>query len=211
MKQKRVAEIVWWLGIRPEGLMKHRQPMAHPMPYQGLAQCALNRTLLAFMLLFVLASDALAQRTATAAGHCAADEVTYFSCPLAGLDKIASLCGTVSESPIVPVPEEKLRVAGELASLTFLEYRYGSLDRIELRFGARAHEFHRRFSVRSVRSLTERVDTVWFINDVITHGLEVREGENLFTGLWVRYPTRFREFACQGSPGDLSAFRRLTR
>ncbi len=167
--------------------------------------------MLALLTLFALAGNAWAQRTATSAGHCAADEVTFFSCTLEGLGKIASLCGVVSEASTPTVPGEMPRLIGDLSTFSFLEYRFGSSDRIEQRFGVRAQDFSKRFSIRSVRSLAERVDTIWFINDVTTYGLEVREGEHPFAGMWVRYPTRYREFACQGSPGDLSAFRRLTR
>jgi hypothetical protein len=187
--------------------MKNRNSKSHRWSYQ----CPHKRGVLALQVLFALVCNVAAQHTATAAGHCAADEVTYFSCPLEGLGKTASLCGTVTKPPIATMPGRKSPVVRELASLASLEYRYGAIDRIELRFGARAKEITHRFSVRSVYSLTARTDTVWFIKDLVTYGLEVREGEQQFAGIWVRYPIKYREFACQGSPGDLSTLRRLTR
>lgn len=128
-----------------------------------------------------------AEAGAVSPSHCAADEVTYFSCQIKGSKKVASLCGPSIIRGVDPG-------AG-------LEYRYGRPSSIELTLpsfeGTRPVDFFRGEHLNPHGESTV-VDSVLFTVGEVSYGITVREGRNKFIGVWKVDGRKHEEWPCAG-------------
>lgn len=109
------------------------------------------------VVLSLFACNAIAQT------HCVPPETTFFSCKIAGTQKIASLCGTAFKHP------------GEssFSDDSWLQYRFGRLGAIEFRYPNSKRDSISKFQGEFHRSIEGSDNSLWFSNNGITYSIEI--------------------------------------
>lgn len=139
--------------------------MADTHPHLS-ASSAMRRTISSLaVVLSLFACNAIAQT------HCVPPETTFFSCKIAGKQKVASLCGTVFKRP------------GEsnFSDDSWLQYRFGRLGVIEFRYPSSKQDSISKFQGEFHRSVQGSDDSLWFINNGTTYAIEIAP---YYVGLW---------------------------
>jgi len=117
------------------------------------------------IVLSLFACNAIAQT------HCIPPEITFFSCTIAGKQKIASLCGTAF----------KLPGESNFSDESWLQYRFGRLGAIEFRYPNSKHDSISKFTGESHRSIEGSDHALWFSNKGTNYSINYSA---YYVGLW---------------------------
>ena len=137
---------------------------------------------------------AVASTNAEAAGHCTAEETTYFSCTVVKSSKVISLCGGSLEAVIAGAPKSEF----------WLQYRFGSLGKVELAYPEKRSGSLNRFSFDLSQSNGAHNYSTSFKNKAATYSIEWMAGtdepKNQFFGVSISENGGFQQLPCRGTP-----------
>ncbi|MQR01654.1 hypothetical protein [Glaciimonas soli] len=114
-----------------------------------------------FLILSTLYFGSISFAQAEPVTLCSPNEVVFFSCPLEKSKKIVSLCES-----------------SKTANLPYLEYRFGTPQKIELRYRGLENDIPKKFNRVEVNYGSNSDEVIWFKNDSINYLLHfpMREG-----------------------------------